>query len=183
MPWNHFARQLRDTYAASLAAAHQTATPREPASDAPEVFLCYASEDREAVEALGDGLQARGIRIWRDKQNLRTGQRWDVVLMDVIQNVVNYVVVVQSATMVNRPEAWYRIEIDEAMKRRKRFDESRYIFVLPVLLPGGSRMPGLEQLHTDDIDVSSDAGLDRLARTILDDWARPLRRGSAKATA
>lgn len=181
LPWDSFARQLRDTYLAGMAGNGPAAAATELAADAPEVFLCYADEDRDAVEALGDALQSRGIRIWRDKQNLRTGQRWALALSDIIENDVNYVVVVQSASMVSRAEGFFRTEIEVALRRRTNFDESRYVFLLPVTLPGGTMMPRLKELHSGiDIDVGTGAGIDRLAKTILDDWAQPLRRGAGR---
>ena len=178
LPWDSFARQLRDTYLAGMASNGPAAVAAEPPADAPEVFLCYADEDRDAVEALGEALQSRGIRVWRDKQNLRTGQRWALALTDVIEEHVNYVVVVQSASMVARAEGYFRTEIEVALRRRTNFDESRFVFLLPVTLPGGSRMASLKALHGSDIDVASDTGIARLAKIILDDWALPLRRGA-----
>ena len=183
LPWDSFARQLRDTCLAGMASSSPAAAP-EPPADAPEAFLCYADEDRDAVEALGDALQSRGVRVWRDKQNLRTGQRWALALTDIIENGANYVVVVQSASMVSRVEGYFRTEIDVALARRTNFDETKYLFLLPVMLPGGSMMPSLNKLHGGiDIDVVTGTGIDRLAKMILDDWAQPLRRGAGRKPA
>lgn len=180
LPWDSFARQLRDTCLAGMASSSPAAAP-EPPADAPEAFLCYADEDRDAVEALGDALQSRGVRVWRDKQNLRTGQRWALALTDIIENGANYVVVVQSASMVSRAEGYFRTEIEVALARRTNFDETKYLFLLPVMLPGGSMMPSLNKLHGGiDIDVVTGTGIDRLAKMILDDWAQPLRRGAGR---
>ncbi len=172
-----------DTFAEQLCAAYQASTPSvpvgpgsEPGPDAPKTFLCYASEDREAVETLGNALEARGVAIWQDKQNLRAGENWDRVLVDIIRKRVDYVVVVQSAQMANRVEGYFRKEIEVALERLSRFDRN-FVFVLPVTLSGGPSLPELESLHT--IDVATAAGVDRLAKAIRDDWAKPNRRPTA----
>jgi hypothetical protein len=169
-----------DTFADQLCAAYHATVPLglvrpgvEPGPDAPKAFLCYASEDREAVEALGEALEARGIAIWRDKQSLRTGENWDRVLVEVIRKRVDYVVVAQSSLMATRVEGYFRKEIEVALDRLSKFSRD-FVFVLPVTLSGGSPLPELEALHT--IDVATGPGVDRLANVIRDDWAKPNRR-------
>jgi len=175
LQWDTFAEQLCAAYGAT-AAAVPGRPGAEPGPNAPKVFLCYASEDRESVETLGEALEARGVAIWRDKQNLRVGENWDRVLVDVIRKRVDYVIVAQSAQMANRVEGYFRKEIDIARNRWSQFDKN-FVFVLPVTLSGGPPLPELEDLHT--IDVTSKAGIDSLAKTILEDWAKPNRRSVA----
>ena len=179
LPWDTFAQQLCAEYLASVGTAPPVALP-EPGPEAPKAFLCYASEDREAVEAIGAALQVRGVAIWRDKQNLRTGENWDRVLVDVINKRVDYVVVIQSPNMTNRVEGYFRKEIEVALDRFSKFDKS-FLFVLPVNLHGGMLLPELEKLHID-IDVTTEAGIERLANTILEDWSKPKRRSRRALT-
>ena len=179
LPWDTFAQQLCAEYLASVGTAPPVALP-EPGPEAPKAFLCYASEDREAVEAIGAALQVRGVAIWRDKQNLRTGENWDRVLVDVINERVDYVVVIQSPNMTNRVEGYFRKEIEVALDRFSKFDKS-FLFVLPVNLHGGMLLPELEKLHID-IDVTTEAGIERLANTILEDWSKPKRRSRRALT-
>jgi hypothetical protein len=173
LQWDSFAEQLCAAYRATVAPA-PTGRQAEPGPDAPKAFLCYASEDRKAVEAIGDALQARGVNIWRDKQNLRAGENWDRILVDVIRKKVDYVIVVQSLQMANQAESYFRKEIAVALDRLSKFDQRKFVFLLPVTLAGGQPLPELEDLHT--IEVANDAGIDRLAQTIRDDWAKPNRR-------
>ena len=173
LQWDTFAEQLCAAYRAGgppAAASRGT----EPGPDAPRVFLCYASEDRAAVESLGEALEARSIAVWRDKQSLRAGENWDRVLVDVIRKRVDYVVVAQSPHMTNQAEGYFRKEIAVALDRLLMFDQSKFVFVLPVTLPGGSPMPELAPLHS--VDVSTAAGVEGLARLIREDWAKPGRR-------
>jgi TIR domain/SIR2-like domain len=172
LPWDTFARQLREEYRSAIGTVPAAAAP-EPGPGAPKAFLCYANEDREAVEAVGEELQARGVAVWRDKQNLRTGENWDRVLVDVISKRVDYVVVVQSPNMASRVEGYFRKEIEVALNRYSKFDKS-FLFLLPVTLDGATLLPEFDQLHVG-ADVSTQAGIERLAKTILEDWSKPQR--------
>src|SRR5262245_53465230 len=98
LQWDTFAEQLCTAYRATVASV-PVRPGAELGPDAPKAFLCYASEDREAVETLGEALEARGVAIWRDKQNLRAGENWDRVLVDVIRKQVNYIIIAQSSQM------------------------------------------------------------------------------------
>jgi TIR domain/SIR2-like domain len=173
LPWDTFAQQLCEEYRAAVGTVPPAALA-EPGPGAPKAFLCYAAEDREAIEAIGAALQERGVAIWRDKQNLRTGENWDRVLVDVISKRADYVVVIQSPNMTNRVEGYFRKEIEVALDRFSKFDKS-FLFVLPVALHGGTLLPELEKLHVD-IEVTTEAGIERLAKTILEDWSKPKRR-------
>ena len=100
--WELFARQLWEAYKASLPSQQTTeAMPaRAPTTpNAPKAFISYASEDREAVRALAEKLEARGVSVWRDEQDLRAGDKWSQVLLGVINRKVDYVVVVQTPGM------------------------------------------------------------------------------------
>src|SRR5262249_1511691 len=104
----------------------------------------------------------------------RAGENWDRVLVDVIKKRVDYVVVAQSPRMANQAEGYFRKEIQVARDRLSKFDQSKFVFLLPVTLTGGRPMPEPEDLHT--IDVSTDAGVEDLARVIREDWQKPMRR-------
>jgi hypothetical protein len=165
-----FATKLRATYETIVAASHQ-AEP-EPAPEAPEVFLSYASEDRELVENLGRKLRAAGIAVWQDKQNLRTGDDWKRALKYVIGKQVDYVVVVQTATMKSRLEGYYNHEIREAMFRHEGM--TPYRFLLPVCTSQLDVLPALEDLHATPIN--SENGVNALIQSVFEDWKlRPRR--------
>src|SRR5262245_51946957 len=42
-----------------------------------QIFLCHASEDKAAVEAIYDRLKALGYKPWIDKRDLLPGQLWE----------------------------------------------------------------------------------------------------------
>lgn len=175
LQWEQFARKMRDQYIA-ITDTGNTAMPTKTnrSISGPLAFLSYASEDRDTVERLAEQLEARGIAVWRDKQNLRAGDDWDCVLVNMIEKKVNYFVVVQTPKMMSRTEGVFNEEIDVAIKRQKSMSEGsdglRFLFLIPVKIGECDSFSKLKGWH--DIDVSTESGVDRLARDILDDWTK-----------
>jgi hypothetical protein len=135
-------------------------------------FLCHESRDKPLVESLATELQARGIKVWLDKQSLRGGDRWPELIPDVLQKQCDYVVVLQSPRMLDKPESYCFLEIDLAVKRQPKFFPGlRY--VVPTILEADPHLP-LEILektfHCIDLTVSG--GIEALAQTILEDWQK-----------
>src|ERR1017187_2322482 len=52
----------------------------------PAVFLSYAHAQRETADALVEGLNSQAIEVWRDKTDLRAGERWPSALAEAIRN-------------------------------------------------------------------------------------------------
>ena len=170
LQWDAFARNLREAYEAfAQKAAPKAVAPRPAfAGKGPRAFVSYASEDRDAVEQLAQELEARGVDVWQDKQDLRSGDRWEDVLLDVIGQKVDYVIVVQTAAMARRIEGVYHQEIDAALKRQRRMGfagDQQLRFLHPVRLGDCPLHPRLKELHVIDA-----ADVDALARSILEDW-------------
>jgi hypothetical protein len=172
--WEPFARQLREAYEASLPlpTTEPTAVPVSLASNAPRAFVSYASENRADVDELAEKLEMRGIRIWRDKQDLRPGERWNEVLFKVIKKDVDYVIVVQTPAMKKRIEGVFHKEITAAKEREAGMGESekgqKLLFLFPVTIGPCAPLSSLTDWHT--IDVSNADGVDSLVNAILKDW-------------
>lgn len=162
--WLDFARELRQAYKASETAAAPT---QQVMKDAPKVFLCYASEDRDQVEQLCLKLRNLGIEPWQDKQNLRAGDNWDRQLVHVINQQVNYVIVVQTPAMTRQIEGYFYKEIATALERQQKIADG-FRFIVPVTLGGNTVLPQLQQLH--QIAVDQPDGLAQLVEAILSDW-------------
>ena len=177
--WEAFARQLREAYGAG--AQRKPAAAAAPPADAPKVFLSYASEDRDAVEALADQLEARGIKVWQDKQDLRAGDNWNHVLFDVIGGKVDYVVVVQTPAMTTRIEGVFHQEIEAARQRQGKMGEGRFRFLIPVQLGACNPLASLTRFHI--IDVADQNGVDALVRSIDEDWKQRMALKSGRAVA
>ncbi|MGE3816560.1 MAG: toll/interleukin-1 receptor domain-containing protein [Nitrospiraceae bacterium] len=160
-----FAGKLREAYEAL-----QTTEESEPSkigANAPKAFLCYASEDRPLVERLASRLKQKGIDIWQDKQNLRAGDDWDRLLVQVIGKQVHYVVVVQTNAMVSQAEGYFYKEIGEALERQRRMKEG-IRFIIPIVVGQLEPVKSLNDLHHISVDVEDN--IRDLADAILEDW-------------
>ena len=142
-------------------------------ASAPKAFVSYASEDRLVVETLVGELEGRGIRIWQDKQDLRAGDDWNRVLLDVIAKRVDYVIVIQTAAMAARIEGVFHREIAAALKRQEimgEFDGHPFRFLIAVRIGSCELLSSLASSHV--IDVHEAPGIEALANSILEDWGR-----------
>jgi hypothetical protein len=173
--WESFAHQLRNAYEATLPSptteAASAPTPLTP--DTPKAFLSYASENRETVKALAEELKTRGIRVWRDEDDLRAGDNWDRKLLDVISRQVDYVVVVQTPAMTTATKGVFHREIAAALKVEEEmgeFEGEKLSFVIPVKIGDCARLSSLKALH--EIDVSTADGVNKLVDAIRDDWRK-----------
>ncbi|HZC02034.1 MAG TPA: toll/interleukin-1 receptor domain-containing protein [Gammaproteobacteria bacterium] len=172
LSWLEFAKKLRNTYEGSV--AKKPGVAPKPPPNAPKVFLCYASEDRDQVEQLNQRLRTAGIDTWQDKQNLRAGDNWDRQLVHVIEKLVDYVVIVQTLAMTSQVEGYFYKEIDAVLERQKRF-ATGFRFVLPITLSTCEGMARLRDLH--NISLYEPSGFASLIDAIQTDWQR--RQGQA----
>lgn len=174
--WLDFAKELRQAYGASA----KTAIPTQQVmTDAPKVFLCYASEDRDQVEQLNLDLRTHGIEPWQDKQNLRARDNWDLQLIHVINRVVNYFIVVQTPAMSNQFEGYFHKEIATALDRQQKIADG-FRFILPVTLGGTDGLDKLQQFHQIS-HVDQLEGLAKLVEAIHSDWAQRQKKKEAVA--
>ncbi len=172
LSWLEFAKKLRNTYERLV--VKESGVAPEPPPNAPKVFFCYASEDRDQVEQLNQRLRMAGIDTWQDKQNLWAGDNWDRQLVHVIEKLVDYVVVVQTLAMTSQVEGYFYKEIDAALERQRRF-ATGFRFVLPVTLSTYEGMARLRDLH--NISLYESSGFASLIDAIQIDWQR--RQGQA----
>lgn len=193
LQWETFARQLSEAWDASGRKRVPAAAPAPPsasgpmtfAEKAPLAFISYASENRDRVEELMVKLQARGINVWQDRQNLRAGDDWNEKLIRVIQKMVDYVIVLQTEEMLSRTEGVFHREIREAEVRQSGMSEykgEKLRFLIPVQCGACGILSSLESRHVIDIDAPG--GEDALADSILEDWQkRAALSGRSKAVA
>lgn len=167
--WQAFADELSQRFNDAAQRPPDRPTPSVTSTDAPTVFLCHCSEDTEAVEAVNAKLQHLGVNTWVDHQNLRGGDRWHQLLGKVINEWVDYFVVLATPTMLSRSESYAYKEIDFALERARGFRQgARFIF--PAQLMACQRLE--ELVHLQRIDLIPPSGIEQLAKDIHDDWAR-----------
>lgn len=119
-------RAKRSPVAPESAAAHVAAKA--------EVFLSYASEDRETVKAIWRALDGAGIPAFFDKVNLEEGEEYRGVFERQIHECALFIPVISRHTLTE-DRRFFRIEwrtaLDEALK--KSFDPAAS-FVFPVII-------------------------------------------------
>lgn len=166
LSWFEFAATLNQHWRQRTPAPKESANP---AADAPTVFLCHSSIDKDRIAEIEQQLKQQGINTWLDRQQLRGGDNWERQLPQVIQKQVDYVAVFQSAEMAKMVESYFYKEIDVALTRQSKFRRGTR-FLIPVLLES---IEGIDYLNEfQQIDLSDDGGIEALAETIKDDWQR-----------
>jgi TIR domain/SIR2-like domain len=173
--WSSLAKELAARFR-TQEGQRRTAKRQTMASDnvqgRPLVFVSYASEDVDQVDSLRVGLQSRGVSMWQDRQNLRCGQNWENQVTQLIKNV-DYFLFVQTENMdqrdQRRQDGVYNRELELALARAK---DKPYgaVFVLRVTIGACRARPEPEFAKIHRIAVDGDAGVDDLARAILEDY-------------
>jgi len=107
------------------------------------VFLSYASEDTPAAQRLAEALQAAGIEVWFDREELRGGDAWDRRIREQIHECRLFIALISAHTEA-RDEGYFRREWKLAVDRTHDMDEKK-AFLLPVVIDGtaerGARVP------------------------------------------
>lgn len=116
-----------------------------------DVFLSYASEDRAVVKGLRERLEREaGVRVWLDRQSLRSGDQWEQHIADALRACAICVPVV-SANVKSGGFRYVRTEWKEALRLQAGRPANR-AFILPLVIddtsPDDPAMePGIRALH------------------------------------
>ena len=110
-----------------------TSAPRDDVERG-TVFLSYASEDRQAVEKIRLALEAKGVDVFFDREQLEGGNEWEAKLRRAIHQSSLFVPVISRQTLTPG-RRFFRVEwnlaLEEAQKVSFSSDEA---FLLPVLI-------------------------------------------------
>jgi hypothetical protein len=108
------------------------------------VFLSYASQDAQAVQAIAEALRAAGIEAWFDQDELRGGDAWDSKIRGQVKACALFVPVISANTQA-RSEGYFRREWNLAVDRMLDLADDTP-FLLPVLIDdtpeAQARVPG-----------------------------------------
>lgn len=163
-----FAEELKRRYQAAQPPPPPTTLP----ADAPKVFLSYASEDAVRAMEICKKLEQRGINIWIDRQDLRGGDNWPQVLVQVIKKQVDYLVLLNSRNLQQRDKSVVSQEIEEALKQQNQRSLHGRKFLIPAKIDDCPKFASLEDFHEEDLSQNLDSGLDRLKQAIMADWQK-----------
>jgi len=100
-----------------------------------DVFLCYNSNDKEAVKHIGEELIKAGISPWLDEWQLRPGRPWQRLLEDQIGSIKAAAVFVG----INGEGPWQKMEIEAYLREFVKRDCP----VIPIILPEATSEPVL----------------------------------------
>lgn len=166
--WREFSSTLLEQFR-GYTETRQAVPSAKPVSGAPKLFLCHDNDDAERIAALELKLSEHGFETWLDRQHLRGGEEWDRRINQVIGKSVDYVLVLESPKLVSKAKGYVFKEIDAALERQKEMRRG-FSFLIPATLEA---CEGLTELnHLQRVDITTDAGFERLCRDIRDDWQR-----------
>ncbi|MCO4774277.1 MAG: toll/interleukin-1 receptor domain-containing protein, partial [Deltaproteobacteria bacterium] len=165
----HFISELHRRWVAEGGSvARPSVDAARPGDEKPTAFLSYASQDEERVTWLRDGLRARGVEPWHDKEGLRGGDDWAAVLESSVEGC-DYFVLCQSQALAQRAFSYVHKEIKYARDRQTMAAETvRYM--VPLLLDDVAPMDKLSDIQS--MKMHGDDDLDRLAKIIKRDFQR-----------
>jgi TIR domain len=119
------------------------ADPTEPSRPRLSVFLSYASQDRQAAQAIRDTLPGLGLEAWYDESDLQGGDAWDQKIRRQIRECTFFMPLISAQTEA-RAEGYFRREWRLAVERTLDMADD-HTFLLPVVIDGtdqaGARVP------------------------------------------
>ncbi|MCX6583585.1 MAG: toll/interleukin-1 receptor domain-containing protein [Candidatus Aminicenantes bacterium] len=134
----------------------------------PEVFICYAHEDKKYAEELYQNLEAKGLMPWLDNKKLKPGDYWEERIEEAIKQV-DYFVVLISKSLNNGMQGFVAQEIDLALKRREIGNTNKR-FIIPVKIEECDVVEKLEKIHA--IDLYAKNGIKELIDNIQEDFKK-----------
>ncbi|MCP4109425.1 MAG: toll/interleukin-1 receptor domain-containing protein [Desulfobacteraceae bacterium] len=161
---NWFVKELKERYYSSSPGCISKAS----LMDAPTVFICYAEEDKDFAVSLYERFEKAHIRPWLDEKNLRGGEAWKSVIKSTIDDV-DYVLVLQSSSLVNKGRGYVYKEIRLALER-EQCTNPNHIFIIPGTVGDCPRFEMLE--HLQHIDLSVEENIQKVISMIKKDQQR-----------
>lgn len=133
-------------------AVRQVAASVTPSAGA--VFLSYASEDRAVAIKIRDALEAEGVDVFFDKDNLQAGNDFQAKLRQSISESALFIPVISKNTLTGQ-RRFFRIEWYQALDEVLKIAPTER-FILPVVIdntpPTEPAVPeGLRKLHWEQL--------------------------------
>lgn len=108
-----------------------------------DVFLAHNSQDKHQVEAIAEELKRRGLNPWLDKEQIPPGQWFQDVIQKAIQTVKSAAIFIGLVGLGK----WQTLELRSFISQCV----DKNLPVIPVLLPGATRIP-LELLFLQEFN-------------------------------
>lgn len=95
------------------------------------IFLCHASEDKPVVRDIYQRLQAYNVDLWFDEKNLLPGERWELVIPDVINRCDVVIICLSRTFLIKEGYGHYEVHVVLETAKKKPIDT---IFHIPFRL-------------------------------------------------
>jgi len=115
----------------------------------PEIFLSYASEDRQVAVSVRDQLSERGFTVWFDKNSspemgIKAGEDWEAKIRFMIKRCEIFIPLLSENSLVDQPGV-VRREWCWAVERLPDFYGTKRSFIAPLIVdhcdPDGAGVP------------------------------------------
>lgn len=105
--------------------------PKPEDLSASAVFLSYASEDKTAAAKIKTALEAAGVDVFFDKDDLYAGEAWAAKLQQSISKASLFIALISKNTLPTPETRYFRREWEQAADEAKGKSMS---FIIPVLI-------------------------------------------------
>ena len=126
----------------------------------PYAFLSYSRQDKAVADKLTGALAARGVRIWKDVEQIAPGAKWE---QELEKGLVGASAIIFFASRNSSTSRWMTYEVEAFLKRNK--------LVLPLILDlagVGTLPPALHSLQWVDISSGFEYALDSIVKVLAD---------------
>lgn len=110
-----------------------------------QIFLSYASADRDVAQKIAEKLRQSNLRVWFDAYKLQAGDSLTARIQDAIM-AGDYLVVLLSPDSVR--SQWMKRELNASLSLEL---QSRTITILPVLIADGEIPSALAEIRHIDL--------------------------------
>lgn len=132
-----------------------------PAREMPPevIFLSYNRENKEAVIHIKNRLEKAGLPVWYDLDQLEIGENWPSRIAGNVKGCLLFLPVMSKITAAERRDVFFRVEWNQAIKKRERFHADE-VFVLPIVVDDLPRQQAESEFPGTNVTRALDGELD-----------------------
>jgi hypothetical protein len=124
-----------------------------------EVFLSYASPDKQIARQIANDLRSLGTSVWFDEENLTPGQDWEDAISRAIRNANAVLVLISPKSLTSQ---WVAAEWRRALTQENRR-------LIPALIDGATYSdlpPTLRSIHAVDLNADYETGIRKINKSL-----------------
>jgi hypothetical protein len=96
------------------------------------VFISYVQENKKKVDRLARDLEAHGVKVWLDRNDIKPGSRWKNAIRKAIKEGAFFIACF-SAEYTSKKKTYMNEELSLAIEELRQYTTDREWFI-PVLL-------------------------------------------------